>query len=47
MKFLRRLSMRVSNFVMRRSADDRLREEIAGHLALQIEENLRAGMSPA
>ena len=47
MKFLRRLWMRVSNLVTRRSADERLREEIAGHLALQIEENVRAGMSPA
>ena len=47
MKSLRRLLMRLSNFVTRQSADQRLREEIAGHLALQIEENLRAGMPPA
>jgi hypothetical protein len=47
MEFSRRLLVRVSNFVTRRSADERLREEIAGHLALQIEENLHAGMPPA
>ena len=47
MRSLRRLLMRLSNLVTRRSADQRLREEIAGHLALQIEENLRAGMPPA
>ncbi len=47
MKILRRLLVRLANFATRRSADERLREEIAGHLALQIEENLRAGMSPA
>jgi putative ABC transport system permease protein len=39
--------MRLSNFAARRNADQRLREEIAEHLALQTEENLRAGMSPA
>jgi predicted permease len=47
MKFLRRFLIRLSNFVMRRSADQRLREELAEHLAFQTEENLRAGMSPA
>ena len=47
MKFLRRFFIRLSNFVTGRSADQRLRDEIAEHLALQIEENLRAGMSPA
>src|SRR5580698_3988651 len=47
MRFLRRLFIRLSNFATRRSADQRLREEIAEHLALQTEENLRAGMSPA
>src|SRR5580700_802780 len=45
-KFLRRLLVRVSNFVTRRNAGKRLQEEIAQHLALQTEENLRAGMSP-
>jgi putative ABC transport system permease protein len=47
MKFLRRFLIRLSNFVARRSADLRLREEIAEHLALQTEENLRAGMTLA
>ena len=47
MKSLRRFFMRLSNFAARRNADQRLREEIAEHLALQTEENLRAGMSPA
>jgi predicted permease len=47
MKLLRRLLIRLSNFVTRRSADERLREEIAAHLAFQTEENLRAGMSSA
>ena len=47
MKFLRRFFIRLSNFVTRRSADQRLQEEIAEHLAFQTEENLRAGMSPA
>jgi hypothetical protein len=46
-KSLRRFFMRLSNFAARRNADQRLREEIAEHLALQTEENLRAGMSPA
>ena len=47
MKSLRRLVMRLSNFVTRRSADERLREELAGHVAFQVEENLRAGMPAA
>src|ERR1700733_11910275 len=46
-KFLRRFFIRLSNFVTGRSADQRLRDEIAEQLASQIEENLRAGMSPA
>src|SRR3984957_17476933 len=45
-KFLRRFLIRLSNFATRCSADQRLREELAEHLAFQIEENLRAGMSP-
>src|SRR5579863_9255044 len=47
MKVLRRLVIRLSNFVTRRSVDQRLREEIAEHLAFQTEENVRAGMPPA
>jgi predicted permease len=47
MKFLRRLMIRLSNFVTSQSADQRLQEEIAEHLAFQTEENVRAGMPPA
>src|ERR1700677_3739128 len=47
MKFLRRFFKRLSNLATGRSADRRLQDEIAEHLALQTEENLRAGMSPA
>jgi hypothetical protein len=46
MRALKRLFARVGNFAMRRSGDQRLREEIEEHLALQIEENIRAGLSP-
>src|SRR5271170_5493310 len=47
MRFLRRFFIRLSNFTTGRRADQRLHEEMAEHLALQTEENLRAGMSPA
>ena len=47
MRFLRRFLIRLLNFAMRQSADQRLQEEIAEHLAFQTEANLRAGMSPA
>jgi putative ABC transport system permease protein len=47
MKFLRRFLIRLSNFAGRRNDDQRLREEIAEHLAFQTEENERAGMQPA
>jgi hypothetical protein len=47
MRFLRRFFIRLSNFSTGRRADQRLQEEMAEHLALQTEENLRAGMSPA
>src|SRR6202789_2450640 len=46
MKFLRRFFIRLSNFTTGRRADQRLQEEVAEHLALQTEENLRAGMLP-
>jgi len=46
MKFLRRFLIRLSHFATRRSADPRLQEELAEHLAFQTAENLRAGMSP-
>ena len=42
MRFLRRFLIRLSNFATRRSADQRLQEELAEHLAFQTEENLRA-----
>ena len=47
MRFLRRLLARMANFVTRRRGDQRLREEMEEHLALQTAENLRAGMSPS
>src|ERR1700675_1183866 len=46
MRLLRRFFIRLSNFITGRRADQRLREEMAEHLALQKQENLRAGMSP-
>src|SRR6478672_8978208 len=46
MRFLRRFFIRLSNFTTGRCADQRVREEMAVHLALQTEENLHAGMSP-
>jgi predicted permease len=46
-KFLRRSFIRLSNLVRGRSIDQRLQEEIAEHLAIETEENLRAGMAPA
>ncbi len=45
MKSLRRLFTRASNFIMGRGTDQRLREEMDAHIALQTEENRRAGMS--
>src|SRR5277367_3365336 len=46
MRLLRRFFIRLSNFTAGRRADQRLQEEMAEHLALQTEENIRAGMSP-
>jgi hypothetical protein len=46
MRLLRRFFIRISNFITGRRADQRLGEEMAEHLALQTQENLRAGMSP-
>jgi predicted permease len=46
MRFVRRFFIRLSNFTAGRRADQRLQEEMAEHLALQTEENARAGMSP-
>src|ERR1700691_4736651 len=47
LKSLRRFFIRLSNLVTGQSADQRLQDEIAEHLAFQTEENLRAGMSQA
>src|ERR1700678_872508 len=47
MRFLRRFVGRFVDFAIRRKADQRLREEMEEHLALQTAENLRAGMTPA
>lgn len=46
MRVLRRLSRRVRNFATARNDEQRLREEMEQHLALQTEENIRAGMNP-
>ncbi len=45
MKSLRRFFNRLFNTAARREQEDRLRDEIAEHIALQTEENLRAGLS--
>jgi len=47
MRLLRRFLERLANFASRRRADQRLREEMEEHLALQAEENLRIGMPQA
>ena len=46
MKSLRRFLARVATLATRRAQDERLREEIEEHIALQTGENLRAGLSP-
>ena len=46
MKSLRRFLSRLGHFATKRRDDERLRQEIAEHIALQTEENLRAGLSP-
>jgi predicted permease len=45
MKSLRRFLNRLFNSAARRAQEEQLREEIAEHIALQTEENLRAGLS--
>lgn len=47
MRFIRRLRARMVNFARRSTGDRRLREEMEQHVALQTEENIRAGMSSA
>ena len=46
MRMLNRLLARVWNFGFGRRGDERLREEMEGHVAMQAEENVRAGMTP-
>jgi len=46
MRSLRRFFTRMFNLASRRAQDERLREEIEEHIALQTAENLRAGLSP-
>jgi len=46
MTSLRRFLTRLFNSAIRQAQDERLREEIEEHIALQTEENLRAGLSP-
>ncbi|HKD72465.1 MAG TPA: permease prefix domain 1-containing protein, partial [Candidatus Acidoferrum sp.] len=46
MRSLRRFFTRLFNSMARCEQQERLREEIAEHIALQTDENLRAGLSP-
>jgi hypothetical protein len=46
MRSLRRLLLRLARSLSRRRHDERLREEIEEHLAMQAAQNLRAGLSP-
>lgn len=47
MRSVKRFLARLRNSAMRRRDDQRLQEEMEEHLALQIADNLRAGLSPA
>jgi len=46
MKTIKRLLVRLRNIATGRRGDQRLREELEEHVAMQTEENVRAGMSP-
>jgi predicted permease len=46
MRSLRRFFTRLANLATRPAQDERLREEIEEHIALETAENLRAGLSP-
>jgi predicted permease len=46
MRALNRWFARIRNFVTGHRGDERLREEMEQHVAMQTEENIRAGMSP-
>lgn len=43
MRAINRLFTRIRNFAAGRGGDERLREEMEQHLAMQTEENIRAG----
>jgi putative ABC transport system permease protein len=45
MRTLKRLFSRTRNLMIRRRGDERLREEMVQHLAMQTDENIGAGMS--
>lgn len=47
MRAIRRFLARVRNLAIMRRGDQRIREEMDEHLALQTEENIRSGMTPA
>jgi predicted permease len=47
MRFVRRFLTRMVNSAARRTQEERLREEIEEHLALQTAENIRGGLPPA
>ena len=47
MRALNRFFSRVWKFLSGRRGDQRLREEMQAHLAMQTEENMRVGMAPA
>jgi MacB-like periplasmic core domain len=47
MRTMRRFFKRLTALTIRQRCDERLEEEIEEHLALQTEENLRAGFTPA
>ena len=46
MRALRRMCARIWNLAIRRRENERLREEMEQHIAMQTEENLRSGMPP-
>ena len=46
MRSVRRFLSRLRSFVTQRPDEQRLREEIAEHIALQTADNVRAGLSP-
>src|SRR5271156_4758262 len=46
MRSVRRFFTRLANLATRPAQDERLREEVEEHIALETAENLRAGLSP-